>query len=194
MGRELARQNGACWRCAKRVVDGCKKSGSLRASKKCVFLKKGAIWKEKKYWKVLNNGKLKPRLNFTNWRRNLWRRQAATQASCSNTPYVRPLLALASDKVEREDGLCLRRFKDNRDNRDNSFPCLQADTGRRNGLSLLSLLSLKKTRGRKTTLLFCFLFSVSCVFYITGFFQLYFIYWLLPIILYFSPIVFIQLP
>ena len=31
---------------------------------------------------------------------------------------------------------------------------------------------LKKTRGRKTTLLFCFLFSVSCVFYITGFFQL----------------------
>ena len=113
MGRELARQNGACWRCAKRVVDGCKKSGPLRASKKCVFLKKGAIWKE-------------------NWLSRLeW-------------------------------------------------------SGRRNGLSLLSLLSLKKTRGRKTTLLFCFLFSVSCVFYITGFFQLYFIYWLFPIILVFS--------
>ena len=46
MGRELARQNGACWRCAKRVVAGCKKSDPLRASKKCVFLKKGAIWKE----------------------------------------------------------------------------------------------------------------------------------------------------
>ena len=150
MGRELARQNGACWRCAKRVVDGCKKSGPLRASKKCVFLKKGAIWKE-------------------NWLSRLeW-------------------------------------------------------SGRRNGLSILSLLSLKKTRGRKTTLLFCFLFSVSCVFYITGFFQLdwffpilfyilaflnyigfsqlYYIYWLFPIILYFSPIilyfspiVFIQLP
>ena len=124
MGRELARQNGACWRCAKRVVDGCTKSDPLRASKKCVFLKKGAIWKEKKYWKVLNNGKLKPRLNFTICRRNLWQRQAATQASCSNTPYVRPLLALASDKVEREDGLCLLRFKDNRDNRDNFFSLL----------------------------------------------------------------------
>ena len=84
MGRELARQNGACWRCAKRVVDGCKKSGPLRASKKCVFLKKGAIWKEKKYWKVLNNGKLKPRLNFTTWRRNLWQRQAATKAGWLN--------------------------------------------------------------------------------------------------------------
>ena len=44
---------------------------------------------------------------------------------------------------------------------------------------------LKKTRGRKTTLLFCFLFSVSCVFYITGFSQLYFIYWLFSIILVF---------
>ena len=40
---------------------------------------------------------------------------------------------------------------------------------------------LKKTRGRKTTLLFCFLFSVSCVFYITGFFQLY---WFFPIVFY----------
>ena len=59
---------------------------------------------------------------------------------------------------------------------------------------IVSIVFLKKTRGRKTTLLFCFLFSVSCVFYITGFFQLYFIYWLFPIILYFSPIVFIQLP
>ena len=58
---------------------------------------------------------------------------------------------------------------------------LQAGTGRRNGLSLLSLLSLKKTRGRKTTLLFCFLFSVSCVFYITGFSQLY---WFFPIVFY----------
>ncbi len=52
-------------------------------------------------------------------------------------------------------------FKDNRDNRDNFFSCLQVGTGRRNGLSLLSLkppqarkklsllslLSLKKTRG-----------------------------------------------
>ena len=96
--------------------------------------------------------------------------------------------AIASSKLSLqlrftgEDGLCLRRFKDNRDNRDNFFPCLQAGTGRRNGLYLLSLLSFKKkTRGRKTTLLFCFLFSVSCVFYITGFFQLYFIYWLFPI-------------
>ena len=80
---------------------------------------------------------------------------------------------------------------------------------------IVSIVFFKKTRGRKTTLLFCFLFSVSCVFYITGFFQLdwffpivfyilafpnyigfsqlYFIYWLFPIILYFSPIVFIQL-
>ena len=93
----------------------------------------------------------------------------------------RPLLALTSDNVEREDGLCLRRFKDNRDNRDNFFPCLQADTGRRNGLSLLSLLSFKKNKRAKTTLLFCFLFSVSCVFYITGFFQLY---WFFPIVFY----------
>ena len=100
-----------------------------------------------------------------------------------------------------EDGLCLRRFKDNRDNRDNFFSCLQVGTGRRNGLSLLSLkppqarkklsllslLSLKKKQeGEKPTLLFCFLFSVSCVFYITGFFQLYFIYWLFSIILVFS--------
>ena len=61
-----------------------------------------------------------------------------------------------------EDGLCLRRFKDNRDNRDNSFPCLQADTGRRNGLSLLSLLSFKKNKRAKNNplvlfLIFCFL-------------------------------------
>ena len=44
---------------------------------------------------------------------------------------------------------------------------------------------VKKTRGRKTTLLFCFLFSVSCVFYITGFSQLYFLYWLFSIRLFF---------
>ena len=99
-----------------------------------------------------------------------------------------------------EDGLCLRRFKDNRDNRDNSFPCLQADTGRRNGLSLLSLLSLKKNKRAKNNplvllFIFCFLrflynrlfpirlvFS-NCILYI-GFSQLY----------WFFPIVFIQLP
>ena len=124
MGRELARQNGACWRCAKRVVDGCKKSGPLSASKKCVFLKKGAIWKE-------------------NWLSRLeW-------------------------------------------------------SGRRNGLSLLSLLSLKKTRGRKNNplvllFIFCFLrflynrlfpiilvFS-NCILYI-GFSQLY---WFFLIVFY----------
>ena len=69
----------------------------------------------------------------------------------------------------------------------------------------LYCLFLKKQEGEKPTLLFCFLFSVSCVFYITGFFQLYwfflivfyilaflnyngfsqlyYIYWLFPIIL-----------
>ena len=144
MGRELARQNGACWRCAKRVVDGCKKSGPLRASKKCVFLKKGAIWKE-------------------NWLSRLeW-------------------------------------------------------SGRRNGLSLLSLLSLKKNKRAKNNplvllFIFCFLRFLynrlfPILFYILaflnyiGFSQLYYIYWLFPIILYFSPIilyfspiVFIQLP
>ena len=46
---------------------------------------------------------------------------------------------------------------------------------------IVSIVFLKKTRGRKTTLLFCFLFSVSCVFYITGFFQLY---WFFPIVFY----------
>ena len=49
------------------------------------------------------------------------RASIVVKTSASND---RPLLAQASDKVEREDGLCLRRFKDNRDNRDNFFPCL----------------------------------------------------------------------
>ena len=109
----------------------------------------------------------------------------------------RPLLALTSDNVEREGGLCLRRFKDNRDNRDNFFLCLQAGTGRRNGLSLLSLLSFKKNKRAKNNplvllFIFCFLRFLynrffPIVFYILafsnyiGFFQLYFIYWLFPI-------------
>ena len=122
--------------------------------------------------------------------------------------------AIASSKLSLqlrftgEGGLCLRRFKDNRDNRDNFFlACKQAQEGETDCPYCLYCL-LKKTRGRKTTLLFCFLFSVSCVFYITGFFQLYwffpivfyilafpnyigfsqlyFIYWLFPIILSFS--------
>ena len=115
----------------------------------------------------------------------------------------RPLLALTSDNVEREDSLCLRRFKDNRDNRDNFFPCLQADTGRRNGLSLLSLLSYKKNKRAKNNplvllFIFCFLrflynrlFPIilvfSIVFYILaflnyiGFSQLY---WFFPIVFY----------
>ncbi len=46
---------------------------------------------------------------------------------------------------------------------------------------IVSIVFKKKTRGRKTTLLFYFLFSVSCVFYITGFFQLY---WFFPIVFY----------
>ena len=109
----------------------------------------------------------------------------------------RPLLALTSDNVEREDGLCLRRFKDNRDNRDNFFPCLQASTGRRNGLSLLSLLSFKKNKRAKNNplvllFIFCFLrflynrlfpiilvFS-NCILYI-GFSQLY---WFFLIVFY----------
>ena len=60
-------------------------------------------------------------------------------------------------------------------------------------VSIVSIVFKKKQEGEKPTLLFCFLFSVSCVFYITGFSHLYFIYCLSPIILYFSPIVFIQL-
>ena len=68
----------------------------------------------------------------------------------------RPLLAEVSKTIETIGTIfflacapCLRRFKDNRDNRDNFFPCLQAGTGRRNGLSLLSLLSLKKQEGER---------------------------------------------
>ena len=76
-------------------------------------------------------------------------------------------------------------------------------------MSLLSLLSFKKNKRAKNNplvllFIFCFLRFLynrlfPIVFYILaflnyiGFSQLYFIYWLFPIILYFSPIVFIQL-
>ena len=76
-------------------------------------------------------------------------------------------------------------------------------------MSLLSLLSFKKNKRAKNNplvllFIFCFLRFLynrlfPIIFYILaflnyiGFFQLYFIYWLFPIILYFSPIVFIQL-
>ena len=138
-------------------------------------------------------------MNFTNWRRNLWRRQAATKASWLNISVSQRGMCRSCLMVTTT--IACQNFL-------NWLSRLEW-SGRRNGLSLLSLLSLKKTRGRKTTLLFCFLFSVSCVFYITGFFQLYwffpivfyilafpnyigfsqlyFIYWLFPIILCFFP-------
>ena len=138
-------------------------------------------------------------MNFTNWRRNLWRRQASTKASWLNISVS-------------QRGMCRS--------------CLMATTtiacqnflnwlsrlewsGMRNGLSLLSLLSLKKNKRAKNNplvllFIFCFLRFLynrlfPIVFYILaflnyiGFSQLYFIYWLFPIILSFSPIVFIQL-
>ena len=91
----------------------------------------------------------------------------------------------------------MRRFKDNRDNRDNFFPRLQAGTGRRNGLSLLSLLSFKKNKRAKNNplvllFIFCFLHFLynrlfpiilvfsNCILYI-GFSQLD---WFFPIVFY----------
>ena len=69
---------------------------------------------------------------FVGKKKKIKKRRASivVKTSASND---RPLLALASDKVEREDGLCLRRFKDNRDNSDNFF-------------SLLVLLACKRPR------------------------------------------------
>ena len=80
---------------------------------------------------------------------------------------------------------------------------------------IVSIVFKKNKRAKNNPLvllfIFCFLrflynrlFPIRLVFLIVfyilafpnyiGFSQLYFIYWLLPIILYFSPIVFIQLP
>ena len=109
----------------------------------------------------------------------------------------RPLLALTSDNVEREDGLCLRRFKDNRDNRDNFFlACKQAQEGETDCPYCLYCLLKKNKRAKNNPLvllfIFCFLrflynrlfpiilvFS-NCILYI-GFSQLY---WFFPIVFY----------